>query len=214
MKARPIVTQPSLDSRGMVEIVEITDDVTDEQCTECEIERTWRTLKSEDEARVASKALSIFRTVPIYTLVPPPSPVRRNSEVRRRPASPSWIDGIFAEMKQAEVQQQGRTRRSPKCFSPPKRTRWSVEDVASALGSCSVSGTRSTTALGTFCPPRVGATPANSPQTSQRLVRYGKRQQQRAEARKSAVNAKRANGETSGEQLELLESMLSKLLAK
>ena len=191
--------------------MEITDDKADEEVAlSLDVDRTWRSLKSEDEAahNSAMRKLSIFRAVPTISLAPTPSPVRRNADARvRRSASPSWVDGIFAEMKQADVQL-GRTRRSPKCFSPPKRTRWSVEDVASALGSCSVSSTRSKNALGAWCPPRVGATPANSPQTSQRLVRYGKRQQQRAEARKSAVNAKRAQGETSGEQLALLELMI------
>ena len=203
--------QSHVHSRRMVEIVEITEETCGD-CEDFEIERTWRSLKHEDAAQTV-KALTIFRAVPTIVLAAPmPSPVRRNAEVRlRRSASPTWVDGIFAEMKQSDAQH-GRVRRTPTNRFSPKHPRWSVEEVASALGSCEIgSHKRTTTVLGSWLPPsRAQATPQNSPQTS-RLVRYAKRQQERSDARRNAVNARRAAGEASHEQLALLESMLGKV---
>lgn len=56
-----------------------------------------------------------------------------------------------------------------------KRQRWSVDEVAGALGRCDLGGAKSNTCttLGAWCPP--GRTP--------RLVRYAKRQAERRERR-------------------------------
>ena len=96
----------------MVEIVEITDDKADEEVAlSLDVDRTWRSLKSEDEAahNSAMRKLSIFRAVPTISLAPTPSPVRRNADAphevvveHRRPGRrEEWVENYRVDLRRS-----------------------------------------------------------------------------------------------------------------
>ena len=107
----------------MVLIEEITNEVVSsalETALESElsaepIQHIFRALRDEDRL-VTTMALRVHQAAPI-TLTITPSPVRRPSQLRaHRSSSPTWIDGIYAEMVAADAER----ARKRSALSPPR----------------------------------------------------------------------------------------------
>ena len=188
-----------------------------ETCEECEeqtVERIWRTLKCEDAAitsrALSSRALTIVHRQTEPPAVQIPTPVRRSSEHRlKRITAPTWVDGLFAEMKATDANHQLSAlhkKRVPMSPCSPrvsggcsaKRQRWTVEDVDAALGRFDLTDSdKACSQLFTWCPPMAPA----------RLARHARRQAVRRTRHATARRACRDEND-----LRSLEQMLGRVL--
>ena len=165
------------------------------------VDRLFSALKAED-AEVAHRAVVVHSCSLVHTVMVP-SPVRRSAALRvHRRASPTWIDGLYAEMKEQDAE---RTRKrneeeaAEEAARQSKRTRWTVDEVENALQHCDLNK-NACTALGAWCPP----------QPPLRLQRWERKQAARQAARKQQTIARRrCRGEV---DLSALEQSLSSVL--
>ena len=193
----------------------------DDEDADAEVETVWRALKQADEAEwlePSRRALEVRReagTVAVAVC----SPIRRSAELRKR-RSPTWADGVFAEMQEAGL------LRNHLSSKRQHRHSLSVEEVDSAfkqltsndvlleradlnastsstLGALTDLNVNTCTALGAWCPPiTAAATP--------RLVRYAKRAAARQSSRRTRQVARRCQREES--DLRAIEAMLGRAL--
>ena len=199
----------------MVLIEEITNEVVSsalETALESElsaepIQHIFRALRDEDRL-VTTMALRVHQAAPI-TLTITPSPVRRPSQLRaHRSSSPTWIDGIYAEMVAADAER----ARKRSALSPPrmieevttlaKRQRWSVDDVDSALSACSLS-THSASGGGGGSSGSSSSALIVKPTPTMRLVRWERKNAARQAARKQQRALRRGCGDSDLHALDL-----------
>lgn len=196
------------EERQMLRIEQLTQLVGEEgeeENGDRDIAAVWQALKFEDEAvwhgpqPSGSRVLSCAPTAGEVS-AKTPSPVRRSAELRKRPASRSWVDGVFAEMCAADAQHvagahqerlgellgpnMSETGTAVAYATQYKRQRWSVEDVGSALQQCDLNSATTWT-LGASCSPlpRGGAHAGSPSAPSARLMRHTRKQAARRERR-------------------------------
>lgn len=207
------------------------------QCTTCddddevrneEITQVFETLKQEDAVSFNPSRALICRgpPAPTITLVPCPSPIKRSAAQRmHRRASPTWLDGLYSEMKAADEERTRRKREDDWHLASPgriievlpeepqqnasKRQRWSVEAVESALKLCNLSDSNAnsscggspaaTSASATF--DAACSTAIVPARRSSRLVRWERKQQVRRQ--QTALSKRRCRAEVDVSALEL-----------